>query len=85
MWTGCSWWPTNDDDYTLPETLEDAVFQIDSHPEESLLNGCEVSIEKPTASRKTGKGDYVDGYLWERNTRKGASNLFAARKVFVVN
>jgi glycosyltransferase involved in cell wall biosynthesis len=70
----------DDDDYFLPETLQNAALQFECHPEEEwLLTGCEVNIEKPTALRKTGKVDYVNGYLWGRKI-KGDVTHFIRRE-----
>jgi glycosyltransferase involved in cell wall biosynthesis len=70
----------DDDDYFLPETLENAVFQFDCHPEEEwLLTGCEVNTDKPTALRGTGRVDYVNGYLWGRKI-KGDVTHFIRRE-----
>jgi glycosyltransferase involved in cell wall biosynthesis len=66
----------DDDDYFLPETLENAVYQFNHHPEEEwLLTGCEVNTEKPTALRKTGRVDYVNGYLWGRKIKGDATHF----------
>jgi glycosyltransferase involved in cell wall biosynthesis len=70
----------DDDDRFLPETLENAVFQFNRHPEQQwLLTGCEVNTEKPTALRRTGRVDYVNGYLWGRKI-KGDVTHFIRRE-----
>jgi glycosyltransferase involved in cell wall biosynthesis len=72
----------DDDDCFLPETLENAVSQFNSHPEEEwLLTGCMVNTEKPTALRKMGKVDYVNGYLWGRKIKGDVTHFIRSEAV----
>ncbi len=72
----------DDDDYFLPDTLKNAAFQFDCHPEEEwLLTGCEVNTKKPTALRKTGKVDYVDECLWGRKIKGDATHFIRSEAI----
>lgn len=72
----------DDDDYFLPETLENAASQFDRNPEEEwLLTGCEVNTRKPTALRATRRVDYVNGYLWGRKIKGDATHFIRVEAV----
>jgi hypothetical protein len=72
----------DDDDYFLPDALENAVLQFNRHPEEEwLLTGCEVNTDKPTVLRKTGQVDYVNGYLWGRKIKGDATHFIRSEAI----